>query len=128
MNAVIRWSLAHRAAVVILAILLCIGGTVVARTLPIDVFPDLDRPGVTVMTHIPGLSPEETEARLTAPIESVVRDLPGVDAVWSTSSIGLSHVHVVFGWDEDVVRGRQAVQERLLAVQSRLPTGAAPVL
>ncbi len=128
MNRLIRWSIAHRGLVFWLAVLACAASVFWVRRLPIDVFPDLDRPGVTVMTHVAGLSPEETEARLTRPIEAALADVPGIDAVWSSSSIGLSHVHVLFGWNEDVARARQAVQERLTGLQGRLIPGAAPVL
>lgn len=128
MNAMIRWSLRHRGWVVAVAVLLSLGGAWLLRQLPVDVFPDLDRPGVTVMTHVPGLSPEETEARLTNPIEAVLKDLPGVDVIWSSSSIGLSHVHVVFGWNEDQEQVRRQVQERLGSVSGQLPAGASPVL
>ncbi len=128
MSALIHWSLRHRALVLAIAIGLSGAGIWVLRGLSIDVFPDLDRPGVTVMTHIPGLSPEETEARITTPIEAVLRDLPGVDAVWSSSSIGLSHVHVVFGWNENQENVRRQVEQRLTTVIAQLPPGAHPVL
>ena len=128
MNRLIRWSLDHRGLVVVLAALVCAGGLYEGARANVDVFPDLDRPGVSVMTHIPGLSPEETEALLTDPIEAALRGTPGLEAVWSSSSIGLSHVHVVFGWGEDLEAARARVAQRLQAVQARLPAGATPLL
>ena len=131
MSALIHWSLRHRAAgapVAVAARCRSGAGLWLLRSLSIDVFPDLDRPGVTVMTHIPGLSPEETESRITAPIEAVLADLPGVDALWSSSSIGLSHVHVVFGWNENQENVRHEVEQRLATVVAQLPPGAKPVL
>ena len=98
---IIKNSLRFRYLVVAFAAGMMVFGISALSKMPIDVFPDLDRPGVTVMTHVPGLSPEETEARLTEPIEAVIKDLPGVEALWSSSSIGLSHVHAVFGWNEE---------------------------
>ncbi len=128
MSAWIHFALAHRRAVAFLALVLSLVGAVELARVDVDVFPDLDRPGVTVMTHIPGLSPEETEARLTDPIEAALRGTPGVEAIWSASSIGLSHVHVVFGWNEDQAQARARVQERLASVQGQLPKGASPIL
>jgi CzcA family heavy metal efflux pump len=127
-SAWIHFALANRRAVALLALSLSLVGVLELRRVAVDVFPDLDRPGVTVMTHIPGLSPEETEARLTNPIEAALRGTPGVEAIWSASSIGLSHVHVVFGWNEDQAVARSRVQERLASVQGQLPKGANPVL
>jgi CzcA family heavy metal efflux pump len=127
-SAWIHFALAHRRAVAVIALLLSLWGVFALRKVDVDVFPDLDRPGVTVMTHIPGLSPEETEARLTNPIEAALRGTPGVEAIWSASSIGLSHVHVVFGWSENQTQARARVQERLASVQGQLPKGATPIL
>jgi CzcA family heavy metal efflux pump len=127
-SAWIHFALAHRRAVALLALLLSLVGVLELTRVDVDVFPDLDRPGVTVMTHIPGLSPEETEARLTNPIEAALRGTPGVEAIWSASSIGLSHVHVVFGWNQDQAQARARIQERLTSVQGQLPKGANPIL
>ncbi|HUB07016.1 MAG TPA: efflux RND transporter permease subunit [Myxococcales bacterium] len=128
MNRLIRFSLEHRTAVLWITGLVCAAGVYLTMRLNIDVLPDLDRPGVSVMTHVPGLSPEETEERLTDPIEEALRGTPGLAAVWSASSIGLSHVHAVFDWDADPKEAREVVARRIADVTARLPPGAKPVL
>ncbi|MHB1845357.1 MAG: efflux RND transporter permease subunit [Deltaproteobacteria bacterium] len=128
MTALIRWSIDHRYGVLALALLVCVAGGLLARTVDVDVFPDLDRPGLTLMTHVPGLSPEETEKTLTDPIEQAFAGMPGLSAVWSTSSFGLSHVHAVFDWNADMAVVRTLVAQRVAALAGRLPQGAAPVI
>ncbi len=128
MTALIRWSIEHRFGVIVVAALLCLAGGFFARTVDVDVFPDLDRPGLTLMTHVPGLSPEETEKTLTDPIEQALVGMPGLSAVWSTSSFGLSHVHAVFDWGADMAEVRALVAQRAQALTGRLPHGAQPVL
>ena len=120
-NALIRWSLAHRAAVLTAAALLCAFGGSAALEMPVDVFPDLTAPTVTVLTEAHGMAPTEVESQITFPIETALNGAAGVRRVRSSTAVGLSVVWVEFGWATDLQAARQVVAERLTLVSSSLP-------
>ena len=107
--------------VLLVSVALMAIGAYVAVRMPVDVFPDLTAPTVTVLVEGHGLSPQEMETQVTFPIESAMNGAAEVRRVRSGTAVGIAVVWVEFEWGADVYRARQTVTERLASIAGSLP-------
>ncbi|WP_372920672.1 efflux RND transporter permease subunit [Roseovarius sp.] len=125
---IIRWSVANRFIVVVLALFLGAGGFWALRTTPVDAIPDLSDVQVIIKTPYAGQAPQVVEDQVTYPITTAMLAVPGAVDVRGFSFFGDSYVYVVFEDGTDLYWARSRVLEYLAQVQSRLPAGVNPEL
>ena len=128
LDRIISFSLRNRMLVLATAVVMLGVGAWQTANLPIDVFPNLNRPRVVVITEAPGMAPEEVEALITFPLETAFNGASGVMDVRSSSGIGISVIYVEFDWDTDILNDRQVVNERMQLAADQLPQGVKPTL
>ncbi|MHB8941404.1 MAG: efflux RND transporter permease subunit [Desulfobacteria bacterium] len=129
LNAIVRFSLRFRGAIIALACMLLGYGFYTLLQARYDVFPEFAPPQVVIQTEAPGLAPEQVEVLVTQPIENAINGVPGIESLRSGSIHGISVITVTFRSGSDIYRDRQVVAERLAGVGGRLPKGvAAPAM
>ncbi len=121
---IIQFALTQRVFMLLLVGVLAAGGILAWRGIPIDAFPDVSSPQVKVVIKVPGMTPEEVEARVTALVEVEMLGIPQQRMLRSTTKYGLADITVDFEDGTDIYWARQQVAERLNGVWPELPTDA----
>jgi cobalt-zinc-cadmium resistance protein CzcA len=123
LTAIVDLSLRYKLLVLVAFTLVVFLGVRAFQQVPVDAFPDVTPVQVVIYTESPGLAAEDVETLLTAPIETSMAGLPGVEQVRSVSLFGLSYVTVYFTDSTDVYFARRLVGEKLAEAKARLPAG-----
>lgn len=131
LNKLIASSLRNRLLMLLIMIGIIGGGVYAMRGLPIDAFPDVSSTQVKIIIKSPGLTPEEVETLITAPIEIEMLGLPKQTMLRSVAKYGLTDITIDFADGTDIYWARQQVTERLSNVWASLPSdvsgGMAPM-
>jgi cobalt-zinc-cadmium resistance protein CzcA len=123
MAKLIAFALSQRLLVALIAVVLALAGYRAFTALPIDAFPDVSATQVKIIIKAPGMTPEEVETRITAPIEVELLGIPNQTMLRSMTKYALTDITLDFAEGTDIYWARQQVAERLTDVSDALPEG-----
>ena len=123
MTHLIRFALSQRLLMMIVVLLLSGGGYYAFKNIPIDAFPEVSPTQVKIIVKAPGMTPEEVEARITAPIEIELLGIPHQTMLRSIAKYALTDITVDFEEGTDIFWARQQIAERLNTMWGNLPAG-----
>src|SRR5512143_2164307 len=131
LSRLIQFALTQRLLMLLAVVLLIGGGYMAIRQIPIDAFPDISSTQVKIIIKAPGMTPEEVESRITAPIEVEMLGIPKQVMLRSVAKYALTDITVDFAEGTDIYWARQQVSERLNGLWGDLPSditgGIAPM-
>ena len=123
MGRLIGLALSQRILIALFAVVVAAAGYRAFRELPIDAFPDVSPTQVKIIIKAPGMTPEEVETRITAPIEVELLGIPSQTMLRSTTKYALTDITLDFAEGTDIYWARQQVADRLRGVADALPEG-----
>ncbi|MCI0733458.1 MAG: CusA/CzcA family heavy metal efflux RND transporter [Methylococcaceae bacterium] len=123
MDRLIHFALTQRLMILVLGIALSLAGVQAGLSLPIDAFPDVSPTQVKIIVKSPGMTPEEVETRITAPIEIELLGIPNQTMLRSIAYYALTDITLDFQEGTDIYWARQQVAERINGIWDNLPEG-----
>lgn len=123
MTALIRFALSQRLMMCLLVVLLAGSGYYAFKNIPIDAFPEVSPTQVKIIVKANGMTPEEVETRITAPIEVELLGIPHQTMLRSLAKYAITDITLDFEEGTDIYWARQQVAERLNGMWGNLPPG-----
>ncbi len=123
LSRLIEFSLRQRLLVLLAVIALAGAGLASFLQLPIDAYPDISPTQVKLILKAPGMTPEEVESRVIAPLEMELLGVPRGVMLRSTAKYAIADITLDFAEGSDIYWARQQVAERYAAVAASLPEG-----
>ena len=120
LNRLVEFALAQRLMILVLTALMIAAGSYAFYHLPIDAFPDVSAVQVKVIMKAPGMTPEEVETRITAPIELELLGIPNKKILRSVTKYALADITIDFEDGVDIYWARNQVAERLRSEERRI--------
>ncbi|MEI6746175.1 MAG: efflux RND transporter permease subunit, partial [Methylococcaceae bacterium] len=123
MTGLIRFALSQRMLMMVFVAMLSGGGFYAFKHLPIDAFPEVSPTQVKIIVKAAGMTPEEVESRITAPIEVELLGIPHQSMLRSIAKYALTDITIDFEEGTDIFWARQQIAERLNTLWGNLPAG-----
>jgi HAE1 family hydrophobic/amphiphilic exporter-1 len=122
-NPLVEFSVSKRVTITMLILIVMVFGFLSFTRLPLDMFPEMSYPVITVMTSYTGVAPEEVERLVTVPLEGAIAGVNNVKKVSSSSSEGYSTISVEFEWGTNLDAAGQDIKDYISRLKDYMPDG-----
>jgi hydrophobic/amphiphilic exporter-1 (mainly G- bacteria), HAE1 family len=119
-------SLGNRALIALITVFAAVFGVITMGSLKQELIPSLEFPRITVVTAMPGASPEVVDKQVSEPLESALNAVEGLESTAATSRTGLSTVNLTFAYGTNLDRARSQVDRAISNARQLLPEDVAP--
>ena len=115
------FSLRNRALIALVTIVVGLFGGIALTTLKQELIPSLSLPQVFVVSTYPGASPAVVDNDVSAPIESAIQNVAGLESTTATSNANFSTITASFAYGTNIATAEQKIQSAINRIANRLP-------
>ena len=119
-------SLANRALIALVTVFASVFGVITMSSLKQELIPSIEFPRITVLTAMPGASPEVVDKQISGPLETALTGVEGLESTSSTSRSGVSQITMVFTYGADLDRARNQIDRAISNAKRTLPDDVQP--
>ncbi|PVZ57450.1 efflux RND transporter permease subunit [Arthrobacter sp. H-02-3] len=121
-----KLSLANRALIALVTVFASVFGVITMSSLKQELIPSIEFPQITVITSMPGASPEVVDKQISAPLETALNGVEGLESTSSTSRNGVSQITLAFTYGTNLDRARNQIDRAISNAQQALPKDVQP--
>ncbi|MCQ9163236.1 efflux RND transporter permease subunit [Arthrobacter sp. STN4] len=121
-----RMSLGNRALIALITVFAVVFGVITLGSLKQELIPSIEFPRITVVSAMPGASPEVVDKQVGAPLEAALNGVEGLESSTSTSRSGVSTINLSFAYGTNLDRARNQIDRAISNVAPKLPDGVQP--
>ncbi|MDQ4046773.1 MAG: efflux RND transporter permease subunit, partial [Actinomycetota bacterium] len=119
-------SLGNRALIALITVFASVFGVITMSSLKQELIPSIEFPRITVITSMPGASPEVVDKQVSRPLETALNSVEGLESTSSTSRNGVSQISMVFTYGADLDRARNQIDRAISNTKRSLPEDVQP--
>ncbi|TSE15334.1 efflux RND transporter permease subunit [Arthrobacter sp. KBS0703] len=119
-------SLGNRALIALITIFASVFGVITMSSLKQELIPSVEFPRITVITSMPGASPEVVDKQVSRPLETALNGVEGLESTSSTSRNGVSQISMVFTYGSNLDRARNQIDRAISNAKRTLPDDVQP--
>src|SRR5687768_1486516 len=121
-----KLSLANRALIALITVFASVFGVITMSSLKQELIPSIEFPRITVISSMPGASPDVVDKQVSGPLETALNGVEGLESTSATSRNGVSQISMTFTYGSDLDRARNQIDRAISNARQALPEDVQP--